>query len=191
MSTSSTTPQPASPIGRPSRGWQIAWGVLLIILGFLAVLMPAVAALATALVFAWLLVLAGGCETAYAIQTRRSHGFGWKLLSGLLTLLLGIAIFIGPFAGVASLALLVGGFLLISGITRAVLAWRLRPQRGWGWVMFNGVLSIVLAILIAAGWPTTSLAVIGLLTGFFLLSAGFSRIALASAPNLEMSAAGR
>jgi uncharacterized membrane protein HdeD (DUF308 family) len=54
----------------PSTGWQIAWGVLLIICGILAVAMPGVAALATALVFAWLLIFGGGCEIAYAIQTR-------------------------------------------------------------------------------------------------------------------------
>lgn len=127
-----TTSGSASAPGRSGRGWQIAWGALLIIIGFLAVLMPAVAALATAFVFAWLLILAGACEIANAIQTRRAPGFGWKIVAGLLTLALGIAIAIGPLAGVATLALLVGGFLLVSGVMRTLLAWRLRPERGWG-----------------------------------------------------------
>src|SRR6478672_4446467 len=117
MSTSTTATTSIPTSDRPSRGWQIAWGVLLIVLGFLAVLMPAVAALATALVFAWLLILAGACEIANSIQTRRAKGFGWKLFAGLLTLVLGIAIAVGPLAGVATLALLVGGFLLVSGVT--------------------------------------------------------------------------
>lgn len=159
-------------------GWQVAWGVLLIICGILAVAMPGVAALATALVFAWLLILGGGCEMAYAIQTRDKEGFGWKLASGVLTLVLGIAILVLPLAGVASLALLVGAFLLAGGITRTVLAFRFKPQRGWGWILFDGILSIGLAIIIAIGWPQSSLAFIGLLTGFTLISTGIWRIML-------------
>ena len=159
-------------------GWQVAWAVLLIICGILAVAMPGVAALATALVFGWLLIFGGGCEMAYAIQTRDKEGFSWKLASGILTLVLGIAILVLPLAGVASLALLVGAFLLAGGITRTALAFRFKPQRGWGWILFDGILSIGLAILIAIGWPQSSLAFIGLLTGFTLISTGIWRIML-------------
>ena len=175
---SSSNTSMLNPIAAPGRGWQIFWGVLLIIAGFLAVLMPAIAALATALVFAWVLVFAGGCEIVYAVQTRARHGFGWRLASGILTLLLGLAILVVPVAGIASLALLVGAFLLLGGITRTMLAWRMRPQRGWGWVLIDGLLSIVLATLIAFGWPATSLAIIGLLTGFTLISTGVWRVVL-------------
>lgn len=161
------------------RGWQIAWGLLLIAAGVLAVLMPGIAALATALVFGWLLIFGGGFEIAYALHTRGHTGFGWKLASGLLTLVLGIAILLVPLAGVASLALLVGAFLLLSGIARAALAWHLRPRRGWGWILFDALLSIALAILIALGWPSSSIAIIGLLTGFTLIATGIWRVLLA------------
>ncbi len=67
-----------------------------------------------------------------------------------------------PLAGVASLALLVGGFLFVSGVTRFILAWRMSPNGGWGWVMFDALLSIALAVLIGIGWPASSLAIIGL-----------------------------
>src|SRR4051812_39074824 len=62
----------------PGRGWQIASGIVLIVAGFLAVLMPAVAALATAIVFAWLVTLSGAFEVAHALFTRHREGFGWK-----------------------------------------------------------------------------------------------------------------
>lgn len=162
----------------PGSGWIIAWGVLLIIAGVLALLMPAIAALATALFLAWLLILGGAFEIAYAIHTRSHRGFGWKLCSGLLTLALGIAILVMPVAGVASLALLVGSFLLLGGIARSILAFQLRPLPRWGWVLFDGLLSIVLAFLIMLGWPESSLAFIGLLTGFSLIFTGVWRIAL-------------
>ena len=162
----------------PGTGWHVVWGILLIVAGVLAVLMPGIAALATALIFGWLLVMSGVFEIVYAFQTRGHDGFGWKLASGILTLLLGIAIVVVPLAGVASLALLVGAFLFVGGITRTMLAFRLRPRSGWGWVLFDGLLSIGLALLIAIGWPASSLAFIGLLTGFTLISTGVWRIML-------------
>jgi len=140
--------------------------------------MPVVAALATAVVFGGLLALGGACEIVYAVQTRAQQHFAWKLASGVLTLILGIAIVIVPLAGAASLALLVGVFVFMGGAVRTWLALRFRPRRGWGWVLFDGLLSIVLATLIAAGWPESSIAFIGLLTGFVLISAGVWRIVL-------------
>lgn len=159
-------------------GWIVAWGVLLIIAGILAVLMPEIAALATALVLGWLLILAGIFEILHAFHTRARRGFGWKLASGILTLILGIWILAMPVAGIASLALLVAAFLLGSGIVRVILAARVKPLPGWGWVMFNGVLSIAVAILIAIGWPQSSIPFIGLLTGLSMITSGIWRIAL-------------
>lgn len=180
MNATPDTPKTtAGAVSANGHGWWIAWGVLLILAGVLAVLMPEVAALATALVFGWLLLLGGVFELAHAIQVRHHAGFGWRLLSALLTLVLGLAILVVPFAGVASLALLVCVFLLVGGIVRALLAFRLRPQRGWGWVLFDGVVSILVAILIGIGWPQSSLPFIGLLTGFWLIANGLWRIVLA------------
>jgi uncharacterized membrane protein HdeD (DUF308 family) len=165
-------------LDHPGRGWRIAWGVLLIVSGVLAVMMPAVAALATAVVFGWLLILAGVFEIAYSWHGRARRGFGWQLASGLLTLVLGIAVLVVPLAGVLSLALLVAGFLLAGGIARSVLAWKVRPRAGWGWVLADGLFSIGMAILIALGWPQVSFALVGVLTGFSLIGTGVWRIAL-------------
>jgi uncharacterized membrane protein HdeD (DUF308 family) len=170
---------PSAPeAGTPShsRGWSIFWGVLLIVTGILAILMPGVAALATALTLAWLLVFAGSVEIVHAVQTRRRAGYGWKLASGIVTLLLGLSLLLFPIAGIATLALWIGVFVLVGGIVRLVLAFRLRPHRGWGWVLFDALLSIVIGGLIAWGWPASSIAFIGLLAGFWLLFAGVWRI---------------
>jgi uncharacterized membrane protein HdeD (DUF308 family) len=59
-----------------------------------------------------------------------------------------------------------------------MLAFRLKPLAGWGWVLFNALLSIAVAILIAIGWPQSSVAFIGFLTGLSLISSGIWRIAL-------------
>jgi len=167
-----------APRGAPVSGWQVLWGALLIVTGILAVMMPAVAALATAIVFAWLLLFSGAFEVAHAIQTRRAAGFVWKLVSGIATFLLGILILVLPLAGVESLALMVAIFMMISGFARSASAFALKPLPGWGWVLFDGLLSIFLGVLIGIGWPVTSIAIIGFLTGFTLISTGVWRIAL-------------
>ena len=170
------------PFERPaSHGWQVAWGVVLIIAGVLAVAMPFIAALATAFVFAWLLIIGGIGELAYAGHTRHDPGFAWKLLAGVLTLVLGILVLVAPLAGAASLGLMVGIFLFIGGIARTVVSLRMRPARGWGWVLADGIISIVIGVLVAAGWPEYSIAFIGVLTGLWLLWAGIWRVTLSSA----------
>jgi uncharacterized membrane protein HdeD (DUF308 family) len=160
-----------------SRGWYIFWGLLLIVIGILAVLMPGIAALATALTLGWLLVVAGIVEIVHAFQTRR-RSFGWKLAAGIVTLVLGACILVFPVAGIATLALWIGAFLFAGGIVRLILAFRLRPAPGWGWVLVDAILSIVVGALIAWGWPAASIAFIGLLTGFWLLFSGIWRIML-------------
>ena len=169
---------PPGPAVHPRHGWSIAWGVLLIAAGVLALLMPGVAAIATALTLAWLLVFAGIFEIAHAFQTRQQPGFGWKLAAGIITLVLGLLILLFPIAGIATLALWIGALIFAGGIVRLILAFRVRPAKGWVWVLVDGILSIVIGALIAWGWPASSIAFIGLLTGFWLVFSGFWRIML-------------
>jgi uncharacterized membrane protein HdeD (DUF308 family) len=162
-------------------GWQTVWGVLLVVAGILAVLIPTVAAVAKVLVVAALLLVGGAFEIFHALQTRHAKGFGWRLISGILTVALGILLLVRPLTGVAALALLVAAFFLAGGIARSILAFQLKPLRGWGWILFDGLLSIALAVLIAISWPQSSFAVIGILVGLWLIAAGIWRIVLARA----------
>jgi len=161
--------------------WVTVWGVLLIIAGAVAIVAPGAAAIATTLLLAWLFVFAGVVQFVYAFQQRAHDGFGWKLLSALATLGLGVLMLVFPIASIASLALLIGAFLLASGVSSALLAFKLRPRAGWGWVLFDGVLSIVIAGLIASGWPQNSIELVGILVGFCLISGGIWRIMLGRA----------
>ena len=175
MATTQSTPG----LGyRPHRGWSIAWGILLIIMGILALLMPEIAAMATVLTLAWLLLVAGIVEIVHSLQTRHRAGFGWKLAAGIITLVLGLLMLFFPIAGVATLALWIGAFIFAGGIVRVILAFRVKPAKGWGWVLFDGILAIIIGGLIAWGWPASSIAFIGLLTGFWLLFSGIWRITL-------------
>ena len=173
--------QAATVDGQRVARWVTILGIVMIVAGFLAVLAPGPAALAATVFFGAMFFVGGVAEVAHAVATRAETGFGWKLLSGIAMIVLGALFAIFPLAGIATLALLVGGLLLAHGVCSVVLAFKRRPRRGWGWILFDGVLSIVLAILIAAGWPSSSIAIIGLLAGFSLISAGMWRIMLARA----------
>ena len=166
---------------RKAGGWVIVWGVLLIVAGIVAIVEPAIAAVATALLLAWLFVFAGIVELVYAFQQRAHDGFGLEGhfragRAGAGRLHAGVSR-----ASIASLALLIGAFLVASGVSSVMLAFRLRPKQGWGWVLFDGVLSIVIAIMIASGWPQNSIDFVGILVGFCLISGGLWRIMLGRA----------
>jgi uncharacterized membrane protein HdeD (DUF308 family) len=171
----------SGPDLRRAGGWVIVWGVSLIVAGFVAIVEPGIAAVATTLLLAWLFVFAGVVGLVYAYQQRAHDGFAWKLISGLALLALGISMLVFPIASIASLALLIGAFLLASGISSVLLALKLRPREGWGWVLFDGALSILLGIMIALGWPQNSIEFVGILVGFCLISGGVWRIMLGRA----------
>jgi uncharacterized membrane protein HdeD (DUF308 family) len=168
--------------------WVTILGAVMIVAGFLAVIAPGPAAIAATIFFGAMFFVGGVAEVAHAVATRNETGFGWKLLSGIAMIVLGALFAIFPIAGIATLALLVGGLLLAHGVGSVMVAMKRRPRRGWGWILFDGVLSIVLAILIAAGWPASSIPIIGLLAGFSLISAGVWRIMLARALREELPA---
>ena len=181
--------QAASPDHRRIARWVTIMGVIMIIAGFLAVVAPGAAALAAAVFFAVMFLIGGVAEIAEAIATRQHAGFGWKLVSGIAMAVLGALFAIFPAAGIATMALMVGGLLLAHSVCSVAVAFKRRPRRGWGWILFDGALSIVLAVLIAIGWPASSIAFIGLLTGFALISAGVWRIIFAQALRREQTRA--
>jgi len=170
---------------RKAGGWVIVWGVSLIVAGIIAIVEPAVAAVATALLLAWLFVFAGVVELVYAFQQRAHDGLAWKVISGLALLALGVYMLLFPIASIATLALLIAAFLAASGISSVLLAFKLRPKQGWGWVMFDGALSIAIAAMIASGWPQNSIDFVGILVGFCLISGGMWRIMLGRALRTE------
>jgi len=171
---------PASPL-RTVGSWSIVWGVLLILAGVLAIMQPAIAALALNLLLGWLLVFAGVFEIAAAIHERGKDGFRLKLLLGILTLVLGAFLLFQPLKGIASIALMIGAIMFAHGVSGLMLAFNLKPRKGWGWVLIDGVLSIVIAALIALGWPESSYRFVGILVGIGMMYGGVWRIVLGRA----------
>lgn len=153
-------------------------GVLLIVLGIVAIAQPAVSTIFAETWFALILISAGSAKLGYAFQTRNSGGFVWKLLLSILYIATGVMLFVNPLRGVLTLTLLLGSFLLTEGVVELILAFRLRPQQNWTWVLSDGIITLLLGGIIWFQWPFNAPWIIGTLVGVSVLSTGISRVML-------------
>jgi uncharacterized membrane protein HdeD (DUF308 family) len=171
--------QAVAGTARTSRGWAIAAGVLLIIVGIEALAAPYLAALVAALWVAWGFVFGGIAELVSAYSS--SEGRLWKALLGVLYLAVGLYMLLNPGVGLVALALILAWVFLIKGVISIFGAFQLRPLPGWGWWLADGIVTLLLAFLIFSGWPQDSVRIIALLVGISLIISGANRLARAFA----------
>ena len=165
---------------RRNRGWLLALGILLIILGVIALLDSVYFTVVSMFVFGWVLLIAGIIEAVQAFRHRRA---GHLLLHGLnaaLSIVVGIMLLRHPLVGALALTLLLAVYFVVVGIFRIVTALSMRIP-GWGWTLTNGIISLILGILVWRQWPVAGLWIIGLFIGIDLIITGWSEVALAIA----------
>jgi uncharacterized membrane protein HdeD (DUF308 family) len=158
------------------------YGIVLILMGAIAIIAPGVATLAASVLIGWLLLISGVFGLIAAFWAGISApGFWWHLLTAVLYLLAGTALLWDPFAGALTLTIILAAYLLATGVTKIVLSLRYRPAlpRAWGWVLVSALIDIVLGLLIVSGLPGTSLWVLGLLIGINLLFTGVALVVTA------------
>ncbi|MEH2445024.1 MAG: DUF308 domain-containing protein [Nostoc sp.] len=153
-------------------------GVLLSILGVIAIAVPSLSTIFAETWTALILISVGFTKLVYATQTRHSGGFIWKLLLSGLYIATGIMLFVYPYTGVLTLTLLLGTFLLTEGTFELILAFRLRPQENWTWVLGNGIITLVLGAIIWLQWPFDAPWLLGTLVGVSIIFTGISRVML-------------
>lgn len=158
-------------------GWVLALGILLVILGMIALGASVVATLASVIFFGWLLIFAGILQSAHAFGIRQWGGFFADLLFGLLYIVVGLMMILHPAAAAIELTLLIALFLFIGGIFRIALAASIRFHHAM-WLVIHGVINILLGILIWRQWPLSGLWVIGLFLGIDMLFNGWTLIML-------------
>jgi len=158
-------------------GWAVGLGILMIVLGIVAIAAPVLTSLAVNLVLGWLFIFGGIFQGIYTFRHHQRGGsLVLSLVLALIALIVGILLVANPLAGVLSLTLLVGIYFFVDGIFRVFLAFQLKPQPRWGWVLINGILAIVLGILIWSQWPFNASWLLGLLVGIGLLMNGFATV---------------
>src|SRR5262245_47984649 len=138
-----TQPNPADLVRSASTSSTL-WGVLLIILGMLAVGSPYVAAVAVNVAIAWLIVLAGMVHIIAAFYARSAGSLIWKIVVGAAYIVLGIYLIMQPVTAVASLTLLLSCLFLIEGIFAIVVFFQIRSIRGSSWILLDGAVTLVL-----------------------------------------------
>jgi uncharacterized membrane protein HdeD (DUF308 family) len=176
MSATSTV-----PIVKESIGWSIGLSALMIVAGFLAILLPGAAGIAVNLLVGWMLVFSGGMHLVYAWQTRHNRGFVWELLLGILYFVIGGYLLINPIRGLVTLTLALAFYLWMEGVLEFALSFWLRSMPGAGWILFDAIVTVILAFLIWRTWPWSTEWAIGTLVGISMLLSGVSRLMLSLA----------
>ena len=171
----------AGTLVRKSIGWSIGLSVLMIVAGILAIASPLAAGIAVNVLVAWLLVFSGCAHLVFSWYTRSTGGFLWELLVGILYICIGAYLLVHPVAGLLSLTIALAIYLLLEAILEFVLGFTLRPLPGSGWLLFDGIVTLILAVMIWRTWPSSSAWVIGTLVGISMLFSGTSRLMLSLA----------
>jgi len=164
----------------PASGAVTLWGVLTIILGVFAMGSPLITGLALAVLIGISMIVAGLAQTIYAFQAG-SIGRGiLRLLFGGITVLAGIAIIGQPGMALATLTLFLAIYFIVDGLTTLFASTAVAGGQGKGWVIFNGIVTLILGIIIWRGWPVSGAWAIGILLGVRLIFSGMTMLALGS-----------
>lgn len=163
-------------------------GILLVLFGLVAFCFPALAGIATAVLFGWILIASGAVGW---VGTFAGSGYThrwWSFFSSLLAIIAGLLMAFHPFAGAMAIVLLIAAWLFLDGIGSLMIALDLRrsSRPSWGWLIASAVVDWLLAALILLLNPVASVFAVGLIVGIDLIVGGASLIGLGW--SLRMSA---
>ena len=165
-------------------------GIVLIVLGTLAVLVPAVASVAATVVFGWILLISGVVGLIATFRARGSPGFVWSLISAILGIAAGVILLSMPVRGALTLTAVLIAFLLVEGLATVLFA--LEHRKGasgrWSWVLTSGIVDLILGIILLAGLPGTAVWALGLLIGINMIFGGWSLVWMALHARAEVMA---
>jgi uncharacterized membrane protein HdeD (DUF308 family) len=154
-------------------GWLCGLGLLLILLGMIAIAAAVFVTLATMVFFGCLLLLAGILQTMHAIAFRGWSGFYIDLIVGLLYVVIGLMVVFHPGATAVALTLIIAVLLILSGIFRIVIAWAVSYQNRV-WLFLHGIVNLLLGFVILSSWPVSGSWIIGLFIGIDMIFNGVS-----------------
>jgi uncharacterized membrane protein HdeD (DUF308 family) len=161
---------------RESATWSIVLSVLMMVTGVLAILIPPVAGLTVTVAFGWLLIVTGVLHLAFAWRADHAGGIVGEILLAVLYGTIGFYTLARPVTGLASLTLAITLYLVAKGLLEGAIAVKLRPLPGSGWLLFDSILTITLAVMIGAAWPASAGWAVGVLVGVALFSSGLARL---------------
>jgi uncharacterized membrane protein HdeD (DUF308 family) len=163
--------------------WSTVLSVLMIIAGILAIASPYYAGLAVTVVVGWLLLVSAILHLVYAFRGGRASAVIWEILLAIVYALIGFYVLANPRIGLASLTFAIAFYLFVEAILEFALSYQLRRESGSasGWMLADGIITMILAFLIWANWPNSSLWAVGIIVGVSMLFSGITRVMITSA----------
>ena len=161
---------------RHAATWSIVLSVLMITAGVIAIAIPMIAGVAVTALVAWLLIFSGLLHLTFAWRGGGARAVLWEVLLGIVYGVIGFYLLANPVVGLASLTLAVATFLLIESVLEFVLSSRLWPLPGSGWLLVDGIVTLLLAVMIWSTWPSSAVWVVGTLVGISMLFSGITRL---------------
>jgi uncharacterized membrane protein HdeD (DUF308 family) len=161
---------------------RLMWlGVAMVVVGIAAIVFPIAATLVATLLVGWVLLFSGVVTFAAAFSIHGTGPFFAALLLGLISVAVGVFLIFNPLAGTIALTLMVGVLFMFQGAYEIYFALHMRPHAGWVGMLISGIASVVMALLITAGWPGISVILLGILLGVNFISTGLGYIAVSRA----------
>jgi uncharacterized membrane protein HdeD (DUF308 family) len=161
-------------------GWILFCGLISLFAGVSGLAMPWVATFVSLQLFGWLLIFAGAAELIAWFNMRKGHHAALLTLGGIINVVIGLLFVFSPLESAMALTLLLVGLFIVGGFFRIFSSLAERAPQ-WGWNFFNGLVSVLLALIIYKDWPASSLVIIGLFISIELILRGWSWIILALA----------
>ncbi|WP_169303082.1 HdeD family acid-resistance protein [Thalassotalea mangrovi] len=169
MSIESEAIQDTSRVG-------MAFGIFILILGILAMVAPMITGMSISVIVGLILLFAGIVQLMFAFKAQSFSSGLFKFLFGGISTLGGLFMMVMPALGLMTLTIVLLVYFIFEGIFTLFVAFQVKPQRGWGWMLFSGIVTLALAAMIWASWPVSGAWAVGILVGVRLLFSGISII---------------
>ncbi|MGA2166767.1 MAG: HdeD family acid-resistance protein [Terracidiphilus sp.] len=157
-------------------GLFVGSSIFMIVVGVLAIALPLAAGISMSIFVSWLIFLTGFAHLVYAFAARGVGGFAWRLVLGIVYVAGGLYLGFRPGLSLASFTLVVAGILFVEGLMQSLAYFSLRELPGSGWILVDGIVTLLLGLMIWLRWPSGSAWAIGTLVGINFLLSGLTRL---------------
>jgi uncharacterized membrane protein HdeD (DUF308 family) len=165
---------------KKNAGLLIFLGMLTVIFGIVAIASPIITGVAVAVFVGFLLLASGVAQFVHAITSKQWGTGFWGSVIGMLGVFAGLLMIFRPVVGLVTMTMLLAIYFVVDGISEIIAAFKIKPDQGWGWVLLNGIIAVLLGFMIWRQWPVSGAWAIGLLVGIHILITGWSMIILGS-----------
>jgi len=166
---------------RTSATWSTVLSILMMLTAGLALLAPAITGVTVTLFFGWLLIVSGVLHIGYAWRASDAGAILWEVLTAIVYAAAGFYLLSQPVLGLEALTLALVAYLVLESALEFVLAFSLRSLSGSGWLVGDGIITLLLAVLIGSGFPASSTWAIGTLVAISMFFSGLTRLMLSTA----------